>query len=65
LWNPWAWKPKRFERLDYGNVVTKIGDGYHRWPDKAPFYAIMVTAAVDLEIPPALTLLTNWPKEDA
>jgi len=51
--------------LDYGNVVTKIGDGYHRWPDKAPFYAIMVTAAVDLEIPPALTLLTNWPKEDA
>ena len=44
----------RLERLGYHNVITKIGDGYHGWPDKAPFDAIMVTAAVDEEIPPAL-----------
>ena len=45
---------QRLERLGYYNVITKIGDGYHGWPDKAPFDAIMVTAAVDEEIPPAL-----------
>ena len=39
--------------MGYDNVYTKIGDGYHGWPDKAPFDAIMVTAAVQ-EIPPAL-----------
>lgn len=44
---------KRLKRLGYDNVVTKIGDGYHGWPDKAPFDAIIVTAAVE-EIPPAL-----------
>jgi protein-L-isoaspartate(D-aspartate) O-methyltransferase len=43
----------RLQRLGYKNVVTKIGDGYHGWPDKAPFDAIMVTAAVEV-IPPAL-----------
>ena len=42
------------ERLGYHNVMTKIGDGYHGWPDKAPFDAIIVTAAVEEEIPPAL-----------
>ena len=44
---------KRLKRLGYKNVVTKIGDGYHGWPDKAPFDAIIVTAAVNV-IPPAL-----------
>jgi protein-L-isoaspartate(D-aspartate) O-methyltransferase len=45
---------KRLKRLGYNNVVTKIGDGYHGWPEKAPFDAVIVTAAVDEEIPPAL-----------
>lgn len=45
---------KRLEYLGYNNVVTKIGDGYHGWPSKAPFDAIIVTAAVEEEIPPAL-----------
>ncbi len=31
----------------YDNVKVKIGDGYHGWPDKAPFDAIMVTAGAD------------------
>lgn len=44
---------KRLKRLGYKNIVTKIGDGYHGWPDKAPFDAIIVTAAVK-DIPPAL-----------
>ena len=44
---------KRLKRLGYKNIVTKIGDGYHGWIDKAPFDAIIVTAAVK-EIPPAL-----------
>ena len=44
---------KRFKRLGYKNIYTRIGDGYHGWPDKAPFDAIIVTAAVQ-EIPPKL-----------
>lgn len=44
---------KRLKRLGYQNIVTKIGDGYHGWAEKAPFDAIIVTAAVKV-IPPAL-----------
>ena len=31
----------------YGNVTTRIGDGYVGWPEEAPFDAIVVTAAPD------------------
>ena len=44
---------KRLQYLGYKNVIVKIGDGYHGWPDKAPFDAIIVTAAVE-SIPQAL-----------
>ena len=44
---------KLLHRLGYKNVIVRIGDGYHGWPDKAPFDAIIVTAAVE-NIPPAL-----------
>ena len=37
----------------YPNVQTRIGDGYHGWPDAAPFDAIVVTAAA-ASIPPPL-----------
>jgi len=40
-------------RLGYENVETKIADGYYGWPDKAPFDAIVVTAAAS-HIPPPL-----------
>ena len=40
-------------RLGYDNVTVRIGDGYLGWPSKAPFDAIMVTAAPD-HVPPAL-----------
>lgn len=32
-------------KLDYQNVTVRIGDGYHGWPEHAPFDAILVTAA--------------------
>jgi protein-L-isoaspartate(D-aspartate) O-methyltransferase len=44
---------KRLDLLGYENVTVKIGDGYKGWPDKAPFDAVMVTAAPP-EIPQAL-----------
>ena len=30
------------ERLGYKNVTVRIGDGYHGWPERAPFDAILV-----------------------
>ncbi|MBA3477675.1 MAG: protein-L-isoaspartate(D-aspartate) O-methyltransferase [Lautropia sp.] len=35
----------RLAALGYGNVEVRIGDGYQGWPEKAPFDAIIVTAA--------------------
>jgi protein-L-isoaspartate(D-aspartate) O-methyltransferase len=35
------------QRLNYGNVHVRIGDGYLGWPEEAPFDAIIVTAAPD------------------
>jgi protein-L-isoaspartate(D-aspartate) O-methyltransferase len=32
-------------RLGYDNVHVRIGDGYRGWPEKAPFDAILLTAA--------------------
>lgn len=36
---------QRLLRLGYSNIEFRIGDGYHGWPESAPFNAIMVTAA--------------------
>jgi protein-L-isoaspartate(D-aspartate) O-methyltransferase len=44
---------KRLEGLGYGNIEVSIGDGYQGWAEKAPFDAIVVTAAAP-RIPPAL-----------
>jgi protein-L-isoaspartate(D-aspartate) O-methyltransferase len=41
------------ERLGYSNVHAQIGDGYKGWPERAPFDAIIVTAAPD-HVPSAL-----------
>jgi len=38
---------KKFKELHYGNIHTRIGDGFHGWPDASPFDAIIVTAAPD------------------
>ena len=36
---------KRLEVMGYNNVEVKVGDGYQGWPDKAPFDAILLSAA--------------------
>ena len=43
----------RLVRLGYDNVVVRHGDGYAGWPARAPFDAIVVTAAPK-QIPPSL-----------
>jgi protein-L-isoaspartate(D-aspartate) O-methyltransferase len=44
---------ERLERLGYGRVHTRIGDGYHGWKEEAPFDAVVVTAAAT-DVPPPL-----------
>ncbi|HEX2642081.1 MAG TPA: protein-L-isoaspartate(D-aspartate) O-methyltransferase [Thermoanaerobaculia bacterium] len=36
---------KRLSALGYTNVEVRVGDGYQGWPDKAPFDAILLSAA--------------------
>jgi protein-L-isoaspartate(D-aspartate) O-methyltransferase len=43
----------RLQRLGYGNVTVRHGDGYFGWEEHAPFDAIIVTAAAG-HIPPPL-----------
>ena len=44
---------ERLESLGFTNVHARHGDGYNGWEEKAPFDAIIVTAAAD-HIPPPL-----------
>ena len=34
-----------FKRLGYHNIETRVGNGYHGWPEHAPYDGIIVTAA--------------------
>ncbi len=43
----------RLQAMGYRNVEIKTGDGFSGWPEKAPFDAIIVTAAA-AEMPPPL-----------
>lgn len=36
---------ERLRRLGYENVHVRAGDGFFGWPERAPFDAIMITAA--------------------
>jgi protein-L-isoaspartate(D-aspartate) O-methyltransferase len=47
----------RLDRLDYGNIDTRVGDGYFGWPEAAPFDKIIVTAAPELIPPPLIRQL--------
>ena len=44
---------ERLHRLGYDTVAVRTGDGYLGWPEKAPFDAVMITAA-PRRIPEAL-----------
>jgi protein-L-isoaspartate(D-aspartate) O-methyltransferase len=44
---------ERLQKLGYDKVQVKLADGYHGWPEHAPFDAIVVTAAAD-HVPPPL-----------
>ena len=46
---------QRLRRLGYTNIMLRIANGYHGWPEHAPFDKVIVTAAPDL-IPPPLIL---------
>jgi protein-L-isoaspartate(D-aspartate) O-methyltransferase len=43
----------KLKDLGYRNIEIRIGDGYRGWPEKAPFDAIVVTAAAP-QVPEAL-----------
>ncbi|PBC07668.1 protein-L-isoaspartate(D-aspartate) O-methyltransferase [Mesorhizobium sp. WSM3859] len=36
---------RRFQKLGYGNIEVRIGDGTRGWPEAAPFDAIVVAAS--------------------
>ncbi|MFL6200697.1 MAG: protein-L-isoaspartate(D-aspartate) O-methyltransferase, partial [Thermoanaerobaculia bacterium] len=44
---------ERLKALGFNNVTVRQGDGYKGWAERAPFDAIVVTAAAS-HIPPAL-----------
>jgi protein-L-isoaspartate(D-aspartate) O-methyltransferase len=44
---------KRFERLGYKTIQTRLGDGYDGWEQHAPFDGVIVTCAAG-HIPPPL-----------
>ena len=49
----------RLHRLGFTGVKVRHADGYHGWPDKAPFDAIIVTAAAEFVPPPLIEQLRD------
>ncbi len=52
----------KLERLGYGGINLRLGDGYFGWEDEAPFDGIIVTAAPDHVPPPLLQQLADGGK---
>ncbi len=48
---------KQLSSLGYDNIEVALKDGYHGWPEHAPFDAIVVTAAASHVPPPLLKQL--------
>lgn len=44
---------ERLRELGCNNVEVRVGDGYHGWPEHAPYDGIIVTAAAP-DVPPPL-----------
>lgn len=45
---------KRLQTLGYDNITVRCGDGYHGWPEQAPFDLIVVAAAAPDGVPESL-----------
>jgi protein-L-isoaspartate(D-aspartate) O-methyltransferase len=43
----------RFQALGYGKIHVQNRDGFHGWPEQAPYQGIIVTAAAE-KVPPPL-----------
>ena len=50
---------KRLQELGYTGVAVRSADGFHGWPDAAPFDAIIVTAAAEFVPPPLIEQLAE------
>jgi protein-L-isoaspartate(D-aspartate) O-methyltransferase len=50
---------ERLGRLGYDKAEARVGDGYYGWEDRAPFDAIIVTAAANHIPPPLLAQLKS------
>ena len=48
---------ERLTTLGYDNVTVREGDGYHGWPEYAPFDIVVVTAAASHVPPPLIAQL--------
>lgn len=48
---------KRLRKLEFENIIVRAGDGYHGWPEKEPFDAIIVTAGAETIPQPLLDQL--------
>ena len=53
---------QRLARQGCANVELKIGNGYHGWPEHAPFDKVIVTAAPDLIPTPLIRQLKGGGK---
>jgi protein-L-isoaspartate(D-aspartate) O-methyltransferase len=51
------WGEQNLRDAGFAQVRVKQGDGYHGWPEHAPYDAIVVTAAADHIPPPLLAQL--------
>lgn len=52
----------RLYDLNYDNILVKNADGYYGWEEKAPFDAIVVTAAAEFVPPPLIKQLKDGGK---
>jgi protein-L-isoaspartate(D-aspartate) O-methyltransferase len=53
---------QRLSRQGYDNIELKVGNGYHGWPEYAPFDKVIVTAAPELIPPPLIWQLKEGGK---
>jgi protein-L-isoaspartate(D-aspartate) O-methyltransferase len=50
---------KTLRETGYERITVRAGDGYHGWPEHAPFDVIIVTAAADSIPPPLIAQLAE------